>query len=187
MKSLSWERFSLFWDTLLLFWESFSSHEMGFHTGRSCGVLVRFPKIHEVTCLTRSLQHRGEASKKEGNVFSQINSVRAWQKGREWMRLKSIYNLECKSNKPIGPCSQDIPPSPTSPLPYFFSFLFIWVIILLAYFWSKRFLGCLDRTHYIRAFSDRTSCAWQSERMQSLKTYPDKKVKRHFRLSPFYN
>lgn len=60
-------------------------------------------------------------------------------------------------------------------LSYFFPSLFIWVIILLAYFWSKRFLGCLDRTHYIRAFSDRTSCAWQSERLQSLKRRSDKR------------
>lgn len=45
-------------------------------------------------------------------------------KGREWVTLKSIYNFEFISNKPISPCSCVIP-GPLSLFPLIFLFIFI--------------------------------------------------------------
>lgn len=59
-----------------------------------------------------------------GNVLSQINSIPECIKGREWVTLKSIYNFEFISNKPISPCSCVIP-GPLSLFPLIFLFIFI--------------------------------------------------------------
>lgn len=70
---------------------------------------------------------------------------------------------------------------------YFFPFSFIWVIILLAYFWRKRFLECLDRTHYITAFFwQNILCIKEWENVE-FKIHPHKKVKHRFHLYLFYN
>lgn len=120
-------------------------------------------QIYESICITRSLQYVQLFVVL--SVLSQINCFLESVKGRKWVRVKSIYNA-MYIKQTYQPSSEVIPFSLSVP-PLFYSFplLFIWVIILLAYFWSKHFLGCSNRTHYIKAFSDRTSCAWHSERI----------------------